>query len=421
MNDTLYILYAPIGMATQHPIFYNMSIYIPYKIFYKIFSNMNFAFFLLSFSQLLICSTVITIILKWFDKTFKNRNLTIFLSLYYIFVPIIADYNVTIIKDSIFNIIMLANIPILYNIIVSNCNWFRDKKNIILTTTVFSLTVLIRNNGLYIVLFTITILIFVYKKYLKNWLVLILTVIIISRIPNIIIPNKTLFQEKVGILMQQMAYTYFVNGKMSNDDKSYIEKWFKTSNVKDHYSPYFVDEIKWNSDFDRTYMNNHKKEFIKSYINLLPNNFESYTKSYLLATYGNWGLTKFSNIQSRFLGLDCSDQDASRPFSQLHREIIFPYFIQNFLERAYETFVIYLGSGVCLWVLLYGVAFLIYKENTKMILLSVPVIGNFITLMLASPLSVAFRYSSSYAYIIPIVFLILFIEKDSNNISNSKS
>ena len=414
MGDTLYILYSPISIATQHPLFYNLSIYIPYKIFLKLFSNVNLALFLTSTIQLIIMSSIITFILWWFNKTFKNKLLTIILSIYFVIVPIISNYNVALIKDSIFAGILLLYIPILYNVIITKGKWIDNKKNMILSSIVFILTSLIRNNGFYIIIFILFILIINYRKYYKSWILLLIISFISYKAPTLFVKDKPLFQEKVGVPIQQIAYTAFVDGDIKNN-KEYLDKWFINGDIKSHYSPYATDTIKWSSDFDSEYFNSNEKELFSTYFDLLPNNFESYVKSYLLITYGYWNLDEINYNQSRFLGLDDTDENAIKLFPELHEKQLFPDIIQNFLTSFYETFTTYLSGGICLWILMFIIIYLINTNRYKYIIILLPLIGNFLTLMLSGPLSMAFRYTVGYAYLLPIIISIVLIKNNTKS------
>ena len=166
MPDTFYIINSPIYTSKQHPIVYNLLISIPYYIFNKLFSN-NISFFLISIIQLLIMDLIITFVIGWFYKTFKHKKTTIFLSLYFSLIPIITNYNTTIVKDSVFCVILLLYLPILYSIINSNGEWINNKKNIIYLLLLLIGPTLFRNNGIFMIFVIILVLLLSYRKYYK--------------------------------------------------------------------------------------------------------------------------------------------------------------------------------------------------------------------------------------------------------------
>lgn len=398
MNDTLYIINNPIAYSTQHPIFYNLLLSIPYRIIYKITNHINFSFFLISFIQLLIMNTIITYIINWINNNIHNKKITILTFLYFLLLPIISNYNTVLIKDSLFSGLLLLHIPIIYNIINNN------KTNNLYTFIILLLTVLIRNNGLYIVVFEIIILTLYTKRlfFIKS----LVLIIIINSIPNLILNNKQLFQEKIAIPIQQISYiTKYNINTINNKDKIYINEIMKLEEIKNNYNPYNVDTIKWNKNFNRQYLDKTKKEFIITWLKLFKNNKEEYIKSYLLETYHLWSINEFKTTQSRFLGIDKTDYEGTM-FNELNNTNIFPKKINKILNSYYEKTTIFFNNGTCIWILFFLLTILINKKKYKYTLLFVPFIGLYITLLISAPISYAFRYMSPFLYSLPLLSII---------------
>lgn len=409
MIDTLYIFKDPVGTSSQHPIVYIWLVTIPFKIFLKLFSNIDIALFLTCTLQLIIFSFIISIIVTWFNKKFKNKIFTITLILYFTFIPILTNYNTTLIKDSVFCIVMLCLIPIIYEIINSNCKWITKRKNFIITIIFFSALCLIRNNGIYIILMLLILLIIIYKKQFKHLIFISIIIIVFSFIPKLF-SNKQLFQEKIGIPLQQIAYVIRTNGNISKRDKIYLNKIYDYNSYKNNYNPFIVDTIKWDMNFNREYLNNTSNKFIKTWLNILPNNFESYVKSYLLSTYGNWSLDKFYKTQSNFLGINDAIENNPNLFLNLKSKES-PL---SFLKTFYNKTSLFLSGGVCFWVLAFVSSYIIYKEKYKLLLLTIPLYGTWLSLMIATPFSLAFRYMSPFMYLLPFIISITIIKTREN-------
>ncbi len=412
MTDTFDILTTPIGVANKNPLLYNLIIAVPYRLFYKILNNMNLSFFLVSLIQLIINSFILSLIIKWFYNTFKNKITTILIILYFTLLPIIANYNTAIVKDSLFNIVILIYLPLLYNLIVSKGKWLEKKTNLILTIILLVFTTLIRSNGLYIVLFILLLLFINYKKYYKKWLLsLIIVILCNSSLKLLTFIDKPLFQEKIAIPLQQVAYVIKTNGKIEKSDKEYLNQIFSIDNFKDKYNPYIVDNIKWDQDFNRLYLNETKGKFIKTYLKILPNNFSRYVKSYLLTTYGTYAFTGFIEGQSRFLGFSGFDLSLYSDFKEMHNQRLLPSNMQNSLENFYQKTTIYFNNGTCFWLLIVLILYIVHSNKNKYLLLTSPLIAIWITLMIASPLSTSFRYMSSFMYMLPFIYLIVLPKK----------
>ena len=406
MIDTLYIFKSPMGMSAQHPLFYILIITLPFKIFAKIFNNLNLALFFTCTLQLTIASVIISFIITWFNKKFKNIKLTVILMLYFIILPIVTNYNTTLVKDSAFCLSMICLVPIIYEIINSEGNWIKNNRNILTFIIFTSLLCLIRNNGIYIVILLLLLFILIYKKYFKQWLTILAIVPIISFIPQLF-SNKQLFQEKVGIPLQQISYVIHTDGKISKKNKEYLNKIYNYNLYKENYNPYLVDTIKWDINFNREYLNNNSSKFIKTWFETLPNNFEGYIKSYILCTYGNWSFNKFYDTQSIFLGVDGVDTNEPKLFPEIKSKNTF----LNFMKPFYNKTTKYLSGGVCFWILIYISCYMIYKKKYKLLLLTIPLYGTWLSLMVATPFSMAFRYMSPFIYLLPLIVLITLIKK----------
>ena len=185
-----------------------------------------------------------------------------------------------------------------------------------------------------------------------------------------------------------------------------------TEEFKSKYNPYYVDFIKWDYNFNKEFLDKNNINFIKIWFKNLPNNFEDYVKSYMLVSYGTWAPDKFIDQQSRFLGLGEIPNTSNNFFENLQNKNIRNPNVQKLfkaLTSFYDKTTIYFSGGVCLWALLILSLYVIYKKNYKYLILSTPLLAIWITLMLASPLSVAFRYMSPFAYMLPFIISITII------------
>ena len=409
MIDTFFILNSPIYISNQHPILYNLLIYVPFVLFNKITNNINLSYFLLSIVQLITIDVIITFIIGWFYKTFKNKKLTILLMLYFILVPIITNYNTTIVKDSVFAVILMLYIPIIYSLISSKGKWIENKLNTSLFALLLILTSLIRNNGIFIVVALFITLILVYKTNWKKWILLLLITILISSSTKLIpVGGSNLFQEKVGIPLQQLGYILYTDKDLNKETKNYLNNLMPLAEYKSKYNPYFVDNIKWNNNFNRIYLDKNSSKFIKIWFKELPNNFEDYVKSYILITYGTWAPDKMINSQSRFLGLGEIPEATKNTFIGLENKKLLPNKIQSSLESFYEKTTTFFNSGSCIWMLILFSLLIVYTKKYILLILTIPLYTIWITLMIASPLSTAFRYMVPFAYSLPIILGIIF-------------
>lgn len=413
LNDTYYMIYSPISSSNGHPLFYSLFISILFFTF-KIYFSSSFSIFCLSLLQSIFSSIILTYIVCWFNKKIKNKTLTLLLIIYFVFMPIVSNYNMALNKDGPYSLMFLLFLTLYYEIIDSKGSILLNKKFMFKLIIISLLMTYIRNNGVYVIFLTMISTLFVLgKKYIKNIICFLLILLCLSYIPTFISKSngvKYLKREKYGIPIQQISYLVkYRPDSLNESDYELLDKIIINSKdtINNKYNVYKVDNIKFDSNFDDDQFNKYEKEFFLLWLNKLPSNFNSYVKSYLLNNYHLWAIDKLEKKQSIFTELSISGVKEEH---QINNRRVLPKNIHNFLINYYEVFNTYLNPALCFIILL---LFNIYSlnKNKKMFYFSIPLIITWLILMIASPLSSALRYMAIYIYALPII--IFFILKET--------
>lgn len=422
MNDTLYILHNPVYYSFQYPLVYSVVVFGIYNLFLFLTNSMNISFFIVGFVQVIFLSLIISYVILWFHKEFKRNYFTLLLIIYFVFSPIINNYNSALLRDPIFAAFLLLMIPCLYEVVKSKGKYLTKDKNVIKLVILFGCLNYSRNNGLFVIILLLIILMFMCKKYIKNIMMIAFGFLLLVIIPKLLVSEyeiEQLFQEKVAIPMQQIVYTMKYEG-LSYDDEKFMNDLVHEDEIVDYYCPFSMDCIKWGGYFKNFDFNDMKEQFFGIWFKNLPTHFGSYVKAFLLHTYHLWAIDSFEDNQSRFLGLDVRDEQIYFYFNNLSDEDLFGKNIQNGLEKYYESTVTFFNPGTCFWILIFVCLIFSIKNNNKYILLCLSCLFSWATLMIACPLAEAFRYSVYFAYLLPILFLISLMvpfKKNNNNIS----
>ncbi len=412
MVDTLQILYDPIIYSSQYPLYYSLIQSSLFHFFLSIFGTMNFSFFLLSLIQLLFMTFIISYIITWTHITIKSNKVTIINIVYFNVFTIFSNLNSAHLRDTIFAAFVMLLIPIIYNIVCIGDKYLNNKIFLIKFTFVLCLLSLVRNNGIFMVAFLIIILCIKYKKYIKKFLLILLFILLIINSPKLL-PRKyqrePLFQEQIAVPLQQVFYLVKYN-KMNDDDLKYIDRLIPLTMVEQSYNPFCIDSLKWHGYFERGILNDTKYDFLKIWLKYMMPNFEDYIKVYLTNSYSLWSIHEFSLWESRFLKLDLEEYNVGYYFEDLENKSIFPEQIQNKLEKFYKFSCRYVNNATLFWLYVLLAIVLIYKNKKKYLLIFVPFFGIWLNLMLAAPLSSAFRYMCSFGYALPFIISIVFSE-----------
>lgn len=164
---------------------------------------------------------------------------------------------------------------------------------------------LLRNNGIYVFIVMLMGLVLLMKRIRMNLLLTGLVMIAVSMTPDVAIKQilnlPQLFQERVGIPLQQFSRAVAVGVPLTEEEKAYSVKMMIPGRIARWYDPFTVDLIKWNSDFDFYYFNSHPDDFWKAWKSVGKRNKELYVEAWLFATYGYWAFPAPDEMtQSRF-------------------------------------------------------------------------------------------------------------------------
>lgn len=219
MNDTIYILESPLELSNQHPILYNMYTYGFYKIACML-GNPNLSLFFISLVQMAAMDYVLNEAVSLAHKKGFSDALCVLFSMYFAFAPIFFTYAFSAIKDTPFAICLFYFMILLIQLKDSHAECFRNTGYCIKMAVSILGIISFRNNGILIILGTLLVILIGYwkkrsvLKCRRYILSVFLGVIIVQKlICMVITPDdvEPLFQEKIGIPLQQVASVVIKN------------------------------------------------------------------------------------------------------------------------------------------------------------------------------------------------------------------
>ena len=384
------------------PVFYSLIVGLCLKIG-NLFLDYNAGIALYSFLQLGSMALILGRMLEWMRSKGVHKILVYFGLAFFGAAPFFGNYAIVMWKDPWFCGVMLLLGMFLYDHVVEDRNSFLQKKNLGIYSGMSILMSLLRNNGVYIVILTSLCLVAIYRKEIKKIAaVSVCTVALIYFVTGpvymAVFSAENLFVESVGIPLQQMARVVEENGKIGEEEEEFLDSLMPMEKYLEYYNPYLVDPIKWAPEFNTDYLNTHKGEFFKTWFSLLKSNFGIYVEQYLMGTYGFWhigGDQPYEFVKTEIVGNDWGIYQ--NQFLENH----LGYFIQEELGNKYD----FLPSGLFVWLLLYDIVLCWMKRRSIYILPLTGMIGNWLTLMIATPTAFGIRY----IYILVIAFPLLLV------------
>lgn len=359
-------------------------------------------------------------------------------------------------QDSPFMVCVAMNMLFLLKMTMDTNTFFQTRKNVFGLFVWQFLLFVVRNNGLYSMIFTIIfILIFAIKRKDKRLFIALATIfiaIITFKIYNTIIfkalniKDVSSLREKMSVPSVQIVATW--NNKKNQMDESELEELYKfiPKEELEKYNNYFMDSrISDNSKkiLNVDYINSNKIEFLNFYIKLLFKFPKDFAKAFLELTYGLWytdihyydakmyhPLVDYEPYSKEHLISCLGDKDN---IINIDRDSKIPI-LDNILSTYYEdgmnfgnsswnmkfsdTFIISVFSkiGIYFWIIIFLTTFAINnrRKSSTIILLFV---WNFILVLMLGPV-VLYRYYAPIIISMPLIILSIFIK--NNQIKDTK-
>lgn len=379
----------------------------------KILNNFNIAIFLYTIIQYLIMSFILTYVIAWlYDKQIKKVYLVITLLLF-MFYPLFPYYAIAVWKDTYFSLALLLYILFIIDYLIGKKK-LKEKKNLFQFIILSFFVCFLRNNGIYIVSFVcISFIILKFKEIKKNKLFIVtdLIFIIITLLIQGPLYNKmglsTEKVESISIPMQQIG-AIITNNKYINDDVKAISRVWNIDEVKEKYTPFTADTMKWYiNSFNANNLSKYSKEVTKEWLYLVVKNPDIAIKSYLYETLSFWNFRYNCNIAyiqegvwENFYNVKQTDY-----FNK-----IFGFSFSNIVRPQK-----FISPGMLFWIIMLFAMIAFKKVGFKSLIAYSPIIGAWLTIMVATPVAFSLRYMYILVLFIPISYLIPQILSNGDN------
>lgn len=412
--------YTQIGMAVgysnlsnHHPITHTGIIAIFVNIGAKIFKNINLGIALYSITSMIIMAILGSCVLIYLKKKGISKFIRIPILLYYMLYPVNGIYSITMWKDIFFSGIIPIFIILSRELIFNTEEFWEKKKNIVLYVLVALLTILLKHNGLYIVILTIPFILIVLRKYWKKTLPLFLVIIFLYSLSNTLIYDvlkvkKGSIAEMLSIPTQQIARVEkYHREDIDEETRQKINKFFVIENIGDKYNPILSDDVK--GKLNAEYFEDNKMEFINLWAKLLIKYPKDYIESFISNSYG------YYYPEAKYWVVSRATMDNPNQPLGIHQQPKINNELLNYIDSMIDNRDIPLLSmsfsiGTIFWGIVICVAYKIYVKEYKNILIYLPIFILWLTLI-ASPVFCEFRYAYPMFTTFPLYIALNFKEK----------
>lgn len=373
----------------------------------------NFGVFLFSAAQLSIMAVILSYLAYWIRRNLNSKLVSWAILCFYGFNLAIAMHSITMWKDVLFSAWIVLLGVFLGDTALKEGKNLKKKEGLRQLNILFVLVAFGRNNGIYVVVFCWLILLLFFKTVRKRVLAgggaAILAALLIQG-PG----YKSLgirqagFAESVGIPLQQISYTVVQGGELNEEEREFLENIIPINVIKDNYSPTSADNIKFNAEFNTAFFEQNEAGFIKLYLKLLPTHIKSYIESYLLSTSGFWKIQETNWL----VGEEVSENDMGIYNVDYLKKVFHLDMKKDMSDRITSLRLSPITNvGIMVWLVFFFAMIGLKRKQTWKLYLVLPLIGCWITIMIATPVSAQFRYVYYYHLMLPVVCALMFAEK----------
>lgn len=395
-------------ITNHHPVFHTFILGGFTKIG-DMLGNLNFGLFLFSCFQILIVISACTYLLVYLKKQKLPFTYRFIVLLLFAFVPVFPLYAMSSVKDTIFGALLVFFIIEMHKLLTNKT--YRKIEYISLGILLLIL-MLVRNNGIYIVLFTMLVLIFLVKtKRAILILILICSVGLYEAHNKILLPNMHItmgsIREMLSVPFQQTArYAKYYAQDLSEEEIDVIDKILGYDTLASRYKANIADPVK--NEFNKDTTTQDLIEYFKVWFKCLLRHPGVYFDATINTVYGyfypntsNWYV--YYGYDERLIKSDLNyhynDLETSRDnLSSL--AVIYPYIPLLGAQ---------VNIGFNIWILMLLLTHLIVENKKKFILLLLP---SFILLLtcVVGPVNTYFRYIFPIVISMPLMIGIIYQE-----------
>ena len=400
--------------SDHHPIIHMLFIAFPYKIVFGITNNMTAGVAAVTLLQMIVMASIFAYLITFlYKRGIKDKILLLILGYYALF-PMHGYYSIVMWKDVIFSGLLLLLTIELVKIIEKIMKKELCFKNLISFIIVSIFCVFFRNNAIYMYFLLAFITLIFLRKYYKIFIpafVIVFGVYFVVKGPifNSLNIKKSSSSEYIGIPMQQVGRMAYKNVNFTKKEKELLNKLIPVDIMAKVYNPIISDGIKFDSNYNSNVFDENKGEYLKLYLSLIRKHPSIAIEAYSVSTLGYW----YPGVSYNSVCYGMVENDYGlKNYSLLGKDV--QYFLYGIEGRGVPVLNIEWSIGLCFWVILIFVILAAKMIGKKSLLIYVPIMGIWITMMVAAPVYAEFRYVYGAFTCLPLLMMVPYINFKNN-------
>lgn len=407
--DELNMVLGNSAVSDHHAVIHFIFMYIPYKIGYFISGNVNFSVGLISLVQMLVMASIFAYSIFFLYKRNVNKYLLLATLLFYAIVPMFGFYSITMWKDVIFSgMVLLLVLELIKLLEKRNDISFKNSYSFIIISL---LTIFFRNNAIYMYFILALVTLIIFRKKLKvivPMLIIVFAVFFVVKGPiyNYFGIQTSKSSEYIAIPLQQIGRMAYKGVEFTKEEEDLINKLIPLDTLRESYNAEIVDSIKFNDEYNSNVFEENKLEYLKLWISLCFKHFGIATEAYFTSTLGYY----YPNVDYWVTTAKIDENDIG-----VYTSSFVPDNIRGEITKLGTRTLPIIGNTWCIalafWLILLSAYIAVKRYKTKKILyVYVPILGIWLTMMIATPVFAEFRYIFSAFTCLPILLIYPFLK-----------
>ncbi|HJC57256.1 MAG TPA: hypothetical protein H9700_07805 [Candidatus Eisenbergiella intestinipullorum] len=368
--------------------------------------------------------TVLALCFAWTVDFLRKKGAPVWLrmagTLYFACFPVIQMYVLCSAKDTLYSAAMLTVMVLLAQAAMEKEAFFEKKENLLFLGAGLCFLVLMRHNGLYILILLIPVLMVLagkgarLKAMLTGLAALLLALGISAGLKTVLHAQDTENQEMLTVPIQQLARTWTLSPEVFTEDEKEMLFVFLPGEALERYTPKLSDNVK--ISFNNEAYEEDPAAFWRLWLSAGCRAPASYLNAWLLTSYGFWypdavldgyeGNTVFTFTygESSYFGYETELPG--------HRSSFLPWLDRLFERMSLELFQqripvcsMLFSPGFLFWVYAAGAVLLLRNGRLRQAAVLLPAGLNWLTVLLG-PTSLV-RYVLIFWFALPLLGLIV--------------
>ena len=408
--DGIVVINNDVTLTNFNPIIHTLLLGNLVKFGYMI-GNFNFGLFLYTLIQV----TVVVLTLSYsiyflYKENVRNKYLLVMLGIY-IFIPFFPFYAITAVKDTLFSMAVIFYTIKLYQFIKYE-NTFKSN---VLFMFIILLVILLRNNGIYLVLLSLPFAFFVKKSLRKSVVIMTILVLLMNTaygkiLSALEIPNTSI-REMLSIPFQQTArYVKYYGDEVTEEERAAIDKLLNYDTLAERYDPRLSDNVK--NEYNRYATNEDLKEYFIVWGKMLLKRPMTYINATTANIYGYFYTDSYRWYVYHDLNSILPSEGFDYHFNNLD--------ITRLLIRGYgcgfreiPVLKLLVNCGMYTWAYVFLLFVLLLTKKRDLIVILLPAFAS-ILIIIAGPANTYFRYVVHYAITLPLILGLILKETNKS-------